>query len=590
MGCISVRERKYVNAKTTADFVGNALEYGVFLVSVEISYSAQWSKEKKEWFQKSRQVILTFCGVSAVAVLPEKSSSLQFNFRIPFSKEGFKVFQKPFILEYDYNNFYSGFQGVIETSKIISSFLVPIKEETKISFLGKEEIPIFVSYVLIGSQLLADLKQFTLEGIEVEKQKEILVQAFKFYDKEKEDQNILNPEHGVAIQCFFGGNTQEKLINGFLKYKYEEFRWYMSKACEIYYKEANENEDEKLDISDKIPIFPTNFETIFELEGSIYSCELVTKYAYKGNKLIFQSVPFFKKIVQMWLTDELTNGNCKDYYFLDPKKTSQTLTKIYQQDQTWFYDVLLKRVFQLKDPISIKVLVFFMQKYPETREYLRNVESKIDFDALEGLQVGPFLKNYIYTPDFINIRLKMLKFYGHTPTNRDPISNVFNEYPLGFTSNPGEISNITVIGEEQEGKPFVVTHFFLKSQPQNYNASIVYTAVYFLPSEMPSQESIKKFYGLTQSRFEQNDYPEDDILKPLAFIDREGKSEAYEEVRLSKPLVGKIFVCIFLKAKEVLKNMDIGTTGCLGFMGDEPDKFDGLRLDGGGKRVFKPEG
>jgi hypothetical protein len=203
MGCIPLRKSQYVNAKSTANFVGNGAQYGVFLVSVQIednSQSEKWSKEKNEWFDKSRQIILNFMGASVVSSLPPKSPSLMFHFRSPFCKESLKAFQKPFAIEFDYNNYYSGFKGIVQTIKIQEAYLTPEKEETKILFMEKEEISVIVHYVFIGNQLLADLKRLALEGIDREQQTKLLSKATRL----AEDWNIqtLNREHGEAIKSF----------------------------------------------------------------------------------------------------------------------------------------------------------------------------------------------------------------------------------------------------------------------------------------------------------------------------------------------------------------------------------------------------
>lgn len=593
MGCLPAREKKYVDAKTSADFLGSAQEYGVLMVYVDIhdkTLSEKWSKLKKEWVQKSRQLILNFMGVSVVEVLPPNSSSLMFKFRIPFSKEGFKAFQKPFVLEFDYNNFYTGFTGVIQTTRILESFISPIKEETKISFLNKEEIPIYFHYVIIGKNLVADLKQFSLEGVPIEQQKESLLKAISFSDKT--DLFVLGDDHANIVRTFWGGNTQEMLINGYLKLKNEGLIVQIIKAIDYYYEKGKE--EEKYEPNDQIPIFPANFEAIFDFEEKAlpnYELEqIVIKYAIKRNQLIFKSVPFFKKVVEMWISKY--KDACQESFFHEPKDSSETLKIIYQNTPDWFYDVILKKVFQQRDPIAIEIFGFFMKNYPETRNYLLNIERKINFDALEGLQVGYFLKNYLYTPDFINIQFKMLSFYGHVSGNSNTwnqISNVFKESHK-FTSNLNEAANISVIAEEKEGRPFVVTHFFLKSVRGTNSA--VRTAVYFLPNEVPSEESIKKFHGLTKERFDNGDFPQDDILKPVAFSDVKGihnnPQDKYDEVRLDEPLSGRFFVCLFLEPCQNVSEMEIGNTGCFGFLGDQAKHFHGLRLDGGGKRVFIP--
>lgn len=594
MGCLPAREKKYVDAKTSADFLGNAPEYGIFMIYVEIHDNTlfeNWSKTKKGWVQKSRQMILNFVGVSVVEVLPQNSSSLVFKYRIPFSKEGFKVFQKPFVLEFDYNNFYTGFTGVIQTAKILESFVSPVKEDTKISFLNNEEIPISVHYVLIGKNLVSDLKQLSLEGVPIEQQKESLLKAISFSDQT--DLFVLGDDHANTIRSFWGGNTQEMLINAYLKHKNEGLLAQIIKAIDFYYEKGNE--DQKQEANDQIPVFPANFEAIFDFGENVlpkYQLEqIVLKLAIKRNKLIFKSVPFFKKVVEMWVAKY--KDACQESFFHEPKDSSETLQNIYQNSPDWFYEVVLKKVFQQKDPIAIEVFGFFMKNYPETRNYLLSIERKINFDALEGLQVGYFLKNYLYTPDFVNIQFKTLKFYGHVSGNNNvynQISNVFKESHK-FTSNPNESANISVIAEEKEGRPFVVTHFFLKSVRGTNSA--VRTAVYFLQSEVPSEESIKKFHGFTKEKFDNGEFPQDDILKPVAFLDVKGihnnPQDKYDEVRLNKPILGRILVCLFLEPCQNVSDMEIGNTGCFGFLGDQPENFDGLRLDGGGKRVFIPE-
>ena len=203
MGCCSFRQKQYVDAETTADFLGNAPQYGKLLITIDIddrSEFEKWSKEKNEWYDKYRQIILNFLGVSTVDTHPPKSSSLTFHFNIPFSKENFKAFQHPFAIEFDYNNYYSGFKGIVQTIKIQEAYLTPEKEETKILFMEKEEISVIVHYVFIGNQLLADLKRLALEGIDREQQTKLLSKATRL----AEDWNIqtLNREHGEAIKSF----------------------------------------------------------------------------------------------------------------------------------------------------------------------------------------------------------------------------------------------------------------------------------------------------------------------------------------------------------------------------------------------------
>ena len=162
MGCCSFRQKQYVDAETTADFLGNAPQYGKLLITIEIDD--------------------------------------RFHFNIPFSKENFKAFQHPFAIEFDYNNYYSGFKGIVQTIKIQEAYLTPEKEETKILFMEKEEISVIVHYVFIGNQLLADLKRLALEGIDREQQTKLLSKATRL----AEDWNIqtLNREHGEAIKSF----------------------------------------------------------------------------------------------------------------------------------------------------------------------------------------------------------------------------------------------------------------------------------------------------------------------------------------------------------------------------------------------------
>ena len=91
-------------------------------------------------------------------------------------------------------------------------------------------------------------------------------------------------------------------------------------------------------------------------------------------------------------------------------------------------------------------------------------------------------------------------------------------------------------------------------------------------------------------KFEQGEYPQDDVLKPVGFVDITDKgNDNYGEYKLQEPLVGKIFMCIFLTAKNKNQNMDIDMTGCLGFLGEDQEKYKGVELEGGGMRVFQPD-
>jgi len=603
MGCRPFRLKQYVDAKSTADFVGKGSKYGVFLVSVDIqdrSKSEIWSKEKNEWLNNSRQMILNFLGATVVTTLPPKSESLVFHARIPFSKEAFNAFQKSFAIEFDYNNFYSGFTGVIQTTHIQEAYLTPMKEETKIPFVADEILSVSVNYVLVGKDLLSDLKQLALEGIDEETQIKLIGTALKYawtclkYAKQLEIE-ALNEEHGDDIKSFLGTNSQEILIKGCMKRPYKEFYSYFMSALEEY---ENKGQIEEGGIKQEnslffknppppnkyTPFFPNNFEDLFEIDEKFFPKDSLEKairvYSQKGNKGIYHSARFFKRVAEMW-KDDITY-----HYFHDPQQTKHLYKELMQT--SWFNEIILKRCFK-KEINAMDALLLFMNIYPETRDILLTMKDHLNFKAIEGCKMYFLLNNYMYSPGFKMIPLKLLKFYGVAVDLGSGLrlQNVLEgNFNYSFSSKPGESSNITVIAQEKEGRSFTVTHFYMKCC-RYLVKSPVFTAVYFLPSEVPSLSSIEKFYGLTREKFEQGEYPQDDVLKPVGFVDiTDPKAGNYGEYLLKEPLVGKILVCIFLSAKLKDQNMDISMTGCLGFLEGDFEKYKGVELEGAGRRVF----
>jgi len=99
----------------------------------------------------------------------------------------------------------------------------------------------------------------------------------------------------------------------------------------------------------------------------------------------------------------------------------------------------------------------------------------------------------------------------------------------------------------------------------------VINAVFFITNEIPKLEDVSLFHDLTLEDFNAGKYPKNEILQPNGYINliREKGIGKYNEFALKKPIKGKYFVCIFLKAKRDDQNMDFSTTGCLGFLDEK---------------------
>ena len=412
MGCLPF-QRKVID--NHAYYLGIASKYGDFLVSVVIddkTSKTTWQKDKKNWFNKPRKVILELLGIVAIRNLQAKSTSLTFEFAIPFSKENLKVFQHPFAIDFEYANTSKGFRGQIFTAKIEEAYVVPEKEETKIvMFLAKEEITVCVSYVLVGKELLDDLKQFALEGVETDKQKQLLLKAFNFVTDRSFDKSIIHYHHRDVKDHLLGDNTQELLIKGFQRKPYEGFEWVFKDALRFYSEKApfQWKSDESIRSLrqiqlENLPVFPTNFEDLFEIDSKFLGNETMQKiletYLIHSCKPIYQSDKFFKKLIEDWL--ERRNSTCLPEsfpnagYFNNFEKTKEIVHRNFMSP--WFEEAVIKRCFQKHQYEALGILYALMEKYPETKKYMLKIQAEMDWNEIKGTETEYFLRNYFFTP------------------------------------------------------------------------------------------------------------------------------------------------------------------------------------------------
>jgi len=546
-----------------------------------------WSENKKKWYAEARQLIIKFLGVSKVSYLGDNSTMLHFTFRIPFARESFKTLAKPFPIQFDYNNYFTGFQGAVELKGLKSAYLCPYQEDMKITFLENQQLPVEITYTFLGNELLDDLKQFRLEGLSFEEQEKALSNAVDYL---KDQRETINTENTKALKAFFGRNTMELLIKGYLKHQYQNFVSLFHKALQYYNENAKkkEEEDQNGDViydyddkyqrtkDEKYPVFPANFIDLLKfgcIDALLFQTSMEV-FIQKDRKEIYQSEEVMKFVLLSWKEKPNTQWQ---FYFNNTANTEKPLRQILKTD--FFYSEIISPIFSSKNADNQKILIYFLNRYPDVKDYLYSCKEKLNVEKLKTIPNGLYLHNMIFTPEFQYLPLHMVQHYGCS----GEIRNVFDLEDGYFSSEVGEAENLTIIGKFPEGSACFITHLFLECFPKSMCTAPVITAIYFLPEQMPETSSIEKFFGMTLEKFEKGEFPQDEVLVPAGFIDLTVKGYDYAEFQLKEPMKGKMFICIFLKASRGDQNMDILNTGCLGYVGHKAfEKNMGMDLEGGG--------
>ena len=152
---------------------------------------------------------------------------------------------------------------------------------------------------------------------------------------------------------------------------------------------------------------------------------------------------------------------------------------------------------------------------------------------------------------------------------------------------------ISMVAKSKTGNPFIVTHLFLKSAKLHHYDYLnpIRRVLFFLSNDEPSEDSIQKFYDFTFDQFMKKEYPDDEVLKPIACIDFNVKTtaELYDEIKLEKPVTARYLTCIL--KNDGAKWLVLHTVGCLGFVDESAMKrCEGIDMDGDGLRVNLPDG
>lgn len=599
MGGTPSKDPKYINASTTLDLLHDEPVYGLLFIMVVVdskhTIKEKWSENRQKWFSEDRQLILSL--LNGVVVSNSSGDSLTFHLCIPFSKNNLKLLPNSLRIDFEFNNYFTGFKGYTNFEGLPNAFMAPSKTTSAISFIDKEFLTFEFFYTIAGTPLFDDLKHFEVPELPLKEQQTLLAKVVKFGTKRGlslitnlRDKNLyLHQEHIKIDEELLGRNTLELLIKGYQKEKYSEFEEIFLNALEYYEQKSNSKtqEDEEgqvlLDFEDNFykvkdstyPAFPNKlFESITLLEVSFF-WKIMKVFVKKARLEIYSSEKIFKKVIETW---NYSQSDFNDY--LKYCSSWQTyLTRTF--DTSWFYDTIVQPILQGRTQY-FEILKFLMQECDEVWPHLLTL--KLDLSKIKDTQIGYFLHNKIFTPGFKILPLKLREQYGCS----SEIVKVLNFENPFFSTKMGENKNIVAITATE--KKFFMTHVFARLP--KFDCSAHTTDVLFLVSnEHPSQESLEKYYDLTFEQYNNEQLPKDDDLKPIAFLHFENLvfGTQSQEKELGKIVEGHYLTFIFLKACRNDQNMDIGCVGGLGFMGQEAyEKCKGEELLGGFLRIETP--
>lgn len=185
MGGTPSKDTKYINAITSLDLLLDAPPYGFLFISVlidpEHNIKENWSENRKKWFSEEKQLILSL--LSSVLVSSISGDSLIFHLCIPFSRNNLKVLRNSLHVDFEFNNYFTGFKGHVKLDDLPKSFMRVSKTSSTIFFIGKETITLEFYYTIAGTPLFDDLKYFAVVDIPLEEQLILLAKIFEYERK-----------------------------------------------------------------------------------------------------------------------------------------------------------------------------------------------------------------------------------------------------------------------------------------------------------------------------------------------------------------------------------------------------------------------
>lgn len=452
----------------------------------------------------------------------------------------------------------------------------------------------------LGKQILDDLKKLELPGLTQQEQVVALQNALDFSLKSSVE--IISKLHSDQLDEFVRHDALENLLKGGIKTSYNIIKKYVNeilRKIEYIAKEkefADENKEEKkeeensnvLNFNNKNKTFEINdFKILSEFfrvhkEFKNNYLEALRIFIKKGGfERILKVDEIFEDMLSIWKDEPSNRPAYIDYFTSDAKKNPKKIENFINKGL--FFEELIKPGFEQPNFDLIDLFLYFFKNLSEVfQPYFVTIKNGFDFEKLkENSNFYYFFKNIAETPDFKMLPFKLNQFFGEEKTSEYENVDVILKNNQIFSTPNGERNNFSLIAELANNSAFTITHFYLNSMSL-YDRNGVKSVLYLISDVQPTIDSIRKFHDFTKEQFENNEFPDEDNLKPVGFIEVEN-DQAYHEIKLEQPVLAKYLVCLMIRARQQWEKLTLQGVGAFGFEGDKKEK--GNEVEGGGMRI-----
>lgn len=418
----------------------------------------------------------------------------------------------------------------------------------------------------------------------------------------KSSVEIISKLHSDQLDEFVRHDALENLLKGGKKASYNSIKKYIDEMLRKIENIAREKEfaeerkeDNKMEENSSVLKFSSTSKIFEFLDFKILSEFFRVHKEFKNNYLealrifikkggferILKVDDIFEDTLHIWKEQPSIRPHYIDYFTSDAKKNPTKIENFINKGL--FLEELIKPGFEQPNLDLIDLFLYFFKNLPNVfQPYFFKIKDEFDLEKLkENNNFYYFFKNLIETPDFKMLPFKLNNFFGEERTSEyKNVEGILKNNDIFSTPN-GERNNFSLIAELENSLTFTVTHFYLNSTSSN-DRNGVKSVLYLISDTQPTIDSIRKFHDFTKEKFDNNEFPEEDNLKPVGFIEVEN-DKAYQEIKLEEPVIAKYLVCLMIRTRQQWEKMTLQGVGAFGFEGDKREK--GNEVEGGGMRI-----
>lgn len=543
--------------KTTSyqkpDLLNGNPEYGVLIFEVELEDPPNLGKDSLN------QLVLEFPDLppNFGIVLSQNHLSFNFLFKIPFSRESFKKYFDELHLMIHFNNssdssydadfVIEGCSGAIICS--ISQVITLQNSKTKGLIQCK------VSFTFIGDTIIKEL--CSLSSHDLMSARNNLMNFESIYDLfDSKNVHFFSDDHLASLHFFASQESFNNVLMSFVKHEFQEeeqsvlFLKYTEKCADFLY---------EVDV--------TNFRKLMFI-GYESSRKNYRQAFFRVIEIVKKKTgslkPFFKNIVDLELSLENLN-----YY----EHKNQIVEDFFVD--SWLFDNFLIQEIQIQTDgqDASNLLKLLIQNYEkEIDSYLLKFREEIEkkMNIPEKNKYYYYLKNFVETPEYHILKLKVLTIYeNNEPYDGPEIQHLVNINGPAYRIQKQK--NIVIISEHAEKRRMYISHAFMMELNLLYIVSAK-KAIFFLSETIPDISNFQKFYDLEEVQYKNGTLPYDEVLTPIGFIDGQVncmKAQYLSGLELGKIASGNVFSAIILEGSVQGENPQINAIGCFGFIDKE---------------------